>query len=95
MRGRNFRDSFIILDEVQNCSYNQLVLALTRFAENSKMVLTGDAAQSDLPITVQGGFSKIMSKLHDTKSIGIVKLTLEDIVREPIVKTILEKLNET
>jgi len=95
MRGRNFFNSYIILDEVQNCTYEQLVLALTRFSKNSKMVLTGDIQQSDLPSRKRGGFLTIMNTLEDTKDIGVVKLDNSDIVREPIVKTILEKLNET
>lgn len=92
MRGRNFFNSFIILDEVQNCSYQQLLLALTRFAKNSKMVLTGDPNQSDLSIRDRGGFTKICNALKNVKDIGVTNLTLNDIVREPIVKTILEIL---
>lgn len=95
MRGRNFFNSFIILDEVQNCSYEQLVLALTRFAKNSKMVVTGDARQSDLPELKKGGFEKIMRKLINTPDIGITYMTVDDIIREPIIKVILEKLNAT
>ena len=95
MRGRNFFKSYIILDEVQNCSYPQLLLALTRFAKGSTMVLTGDLNQSDLPESKQGAMKTIMDKLQDTKDIGIIKLDNSDIIREPIVKTILEKLNGT
>lgn len=94
MRGRNFFNSFILLDEVQNCSYEQLVLALTRYAKGSKMVLTGDIAQSDLPNYKQGGLYQIMNKLRNTDDIGVIELDNSDIVREPIVRTILEKLDD-
>jgi len=94
MRGRSFFNSFIILDEVQNCSYSQLLLALTRFGKNSRMVLTGDSAQSDLPHGKRGAFMEIGDKLRETYDIGVVKLETCDIVREPIIRTILEKLNE-
>jgi phosphate starvation-inducible protein PhoH len=93
MRGRNFFESYIVLDEVQNCSYKQLILALTRFSKHSKMVLTGDSCQSDLPHNQQGGLMDIMQKLQNVKDIGIVHLKMDDIIREPIVKTILEKLS--
>tara|TARA_R110000824_G_scaffold239283_2_gene428011 strand:+ start:511 stop:1206 length:696 start_codon:yes stop_codon:yes gene_type:complete len=94
MRGRNFFNSFVILDEVQNCSYEQLLLALTRFARGSKMVLTGDSAQSDLPKEKRGGFNTLMGKLEGVADIGMVQLFNKDIVRESIVKDILEKLDE-
>jgi phosphate starvation-inducible PhoH-like protein len=94
MRGRNFHNSFILLDEVQNCSYQQLVLALTRFAKNSKMVMTGDSAQSDLAPKDRGAFLTISRLLQNTPDIGVVKLERQDIVREPIIQVILEKLNE-
>lgn len=91
MRGRNFFNSFIIFDEVQNCSYDQLMTGITRFSKNSKMVLNGDPTQSDLPKYKRGGFASIMDCLKDTKDIGIVEFDISNIIREPIVKTILEK----
>ena len=94
MGGLNFYESFVILDEVQNCSYDQLVLALTRFARGSKMVLTGDLVQSDLPINQRGGFSTIIEKLTNTQDIGTIKLTNADVIREKIVRVILEKLDD-
>lgn len=99
MRGRNFHDSFIIADECQNASYDQLKMLLTRVGHGSKMVLTGDIRQSDLSRHLQGGFNDLMNILNGLNSIGIVKLESSDIVRNPIIAQILDKLetyeNET
>lgn len=95
MLGRSFYKSFIILDEMQNASFEQIVLALTRFATGSKMILTGDSMQSFLPPFKQGGFQKMMHKLEGIEGIGVIHMEHQDIVREPIIKAILERLNET
>lgn len=99
MRGRNFHDSFIIADECQNASYDQLKMLLTRVGHGSKMVLTGDIRQSDLSRHLQGGFNDLMNILYGLNGIGIVKLESSDIVRNPIIAQILDKLetyeNET
>lgn len=95
MLGRSFYKSFIILDEMQNATFEQVVLALTRFATGSKMILTGDSRQSFLPGHKQGGFQSMMQKLEGIEGIGVIHLEHQDIVREPIIKAILERLNET
>lgn len=94
LRGRTFIDSFIIMDEMQNADYEQLILVLTRLGKNSKMVLTGDLTQSDLRENRKGGLGIIMNKLENVPGIGVVNMGVEDIQREPIIKLILEKLNE-
>jgi phosphate starvation-inducible PhoH-like protein len=94
MRGLTFFNSFIILEECQNCSYEQIILALTRFGKGSKMVLSGDSDQSDLIQNKSGAFNHIYSKLTGIKGIGTVNLDTTDIVREPIIRTILETLDE-
>jgi phosphate starvation-inducible protein PhoH and related proteins len=94
MRGLTFHNSFIIFDEAQNCTYEQLILGLTRLGRNSKLIISGDSKQSDLLISKQGGMETLMKKLKGIKDIGTVHLTNEDIVREPIIKRILERLNE-
>jgi phosphate starvation-inducible PhoH-like protein len=94
MRGLTFKNSFIIFDEVQNCTYEQLILGLTRMGFGSKMVLSGDIFQSDLFKEKQGGMQILMSKLVDIDGIGMVNLTNSDIVREPIIQKILDRLNE-
>lgn len=93
MRGRNFHDSFIVADECQNASYEQLKMLLTRIGQNSKMVLTGDVSQSDLARHLQGGFYEMMSNLSGVEGIGISTLTDSDIIRNPIIAKILAKLD--
>lgn len=93
MRGRNFHDSFIVADECQNASYEQLKMLLTRIGQNSKMVLTGDVSQSDLARHLQGGFYEMMSNLSNVDGIGISTLTDSDIIRNPIIAKILAKLD--
>lgn len=93
MRGRNFHDSFIIADECQNASYEQLKMLLTRVGINSKMVLTGDIGQSDLSRHLQGGFIEIINSLEGLDSIGFAKLVHTDIIRNPIIANILDRLD--
>lgn len=93
MRGRNFHNCFIVADECQNSSYEQLKMLLTRIGQNSKMVLTGDIGQSDLSRHLQGGFSGIISSLKGLEGIGTVELDSSDIVRNPIIARILSRLD--
>jgi phosphate starvation-inducible PhoH-like protein len=93
MRGRNFHDCFIVADECQNASYEQLKMLLTRIGQNSKMVLTGDVSQSDLARHLQGGFHEMIKNLSDVDGIGIATLTDHDIIRNPIIAKILAKLD--
>lgn len=92
MRGRNFHNCFIIADECQNASYDQLKMLLTRTGMNSKMVLTGDVTQSDLQKHMRGGFLELISVLGGLEGIGISLLDNTDIVRNPIISTILYRL---
>ena len=91
LRGRTFNNSFVIFDEVQNMDYGQFVLALTRFGKGSKMVFTGDSSQCDLRDGA-GAFLDVVDKLDGIDGIGIARLTPMDIVREPIIRKILERL---
>jgi phosphate starvation-inducible PhoH-like protein len=93
MRGRNFHDCFIVADECQNASYEQLKMLLTRIGQNSRMVLTGDVSQSDLARHLQGGFYEMIKNLSDVEGIGISTLTDHDIIRNPIIAKILAKLD--
>lgn len=93
MRGRNFHDCFIVADECQNASYDQLKMLLTRTGMNSKMVLTGDIKQSDLHKSLRGGFADMMSALSNMNGIGMAELTGSDIVRNPIISNILDRLD--
>ena len=89
-RGRNFKDVFVIADEMQNASYTQIKTLLTRIGSGSRMVLTGDFTQSDLPKDKQGGLETWADILRDVERVGVIELTKEDILRETIVKDILE-----
>jgi phosphate starvation-inducible PhoH-like protein len=92
MRGRNFHRSFIVADECQNASYDQLKMLITRTGQESKMVLTGDIGQSDLNRHLQGGFIDLINTLDGLEGIGIAKLEAGDIVRNPIIAKILGRL---
>lgn len=92
MRGRNFHNCFVIADECQNASYEQLKMLITRIGNNSKMVLTGDIEQSDLSMHLRGGFLHMMNVLSSIENIGMCKLIASDIIRNPIIAKIIEKL---
>ena len=92
MRGRSFHESFIIADECQNASYDQLKMLLTRIGIDSKMVLTGDLDQSDLQSPRQGGLQSIIERLQDVDGVGFSKLETSDIVRNPIIADIVHRL---
>jgi len=92
MRGRNFHKSFIVADECQNATYDQLKMLLTRIGIDSKMVLTGDISQSDLHKSMRGGFLDLISCLRIVNGIGFSELFNGDIVRNPIIGSILEAL---
>jgi phosphate starvation-inducible PhoH-like protein len=93
MRGRSFHDTFIVADECQNASYSQLKMLLTRIGMNSKMVLTGDIAQSDLNKYLRGGFINVINALKDLDNIGFSKLETEDIIRNPIIGSMIKRLD--
>lgn len=94
MRGRSFHKCFIVADECQNASYDQLKMLLTRIGIDSKMVLTGDIAQSDLNNYYRGGFASMMNILTEVNSIGLSKLEYGDIVRNPIIADIVYRLDK-
>ena len=93
MRGRNFHNCFIVADECQNASYEQLKMLLTRVGRDSKLVLTGDIGQSDLSRHLQGGFITMINALNDIEGIGNCQLESSDIVRNPIIGKILTRLD--
>ena len=93
MRGRNFHKCFIVADECQNASYEQLKMLLTRVGHDSKLILTGDIGQSDLSRHLQGGFIDMINALDGVEGIGNCKLESSDIVRNPIIGKILSRLD--
>jgi len=88
MRGRTLNNAFIVVDEAQNCTYQQLKMLLSRLGWNSTMVVTGDPDQSDL-LPGMSGLSQISDKLSGLDSIGVVQLQASDIVRHPLVAEML------
>lgn len=89
MRGRTLTDAFIILDEAQNCSTEQLKMFLTRFGEGSKVVVTGDITQIDLPEERRSGLKRTAELLAGIEGIGVCYLTHKDVVRHRLVKDII------
>ena len=90
MRGRTLNDAVVILDEAQNTTIPQLKMFLTRMGMNTKMIVTGDLTQIDLPSSVRSGLSHAMHLLRGIKGIGIIELNKKDIVRHKLVTRIVE-----
>ncbi len=90
MRGRTLANSFIILDEAQNTSAMQMKMFLTRFGENSRMVVCGDPNQTDLPPNQVSGLNDAVSRLDGVEGIAMVRFGISDVVRHPIVGRIVE-----
>ena len=89
MRGRTLNKSFIILDEAQNTLSTQMKMFLTRLGQNSKMVITGDPSQKDLPHNSKSGMQDAMEKLEKVNDIGFVHLNSSDVCRHTLVEKII------
>lgn len=94
MRGRTLSNAFVILDEAQNTTTIQMKMFLTRLGEGSKMAVNGDPSQIDLPPKINSGLVEVLKKLNNTKDIGIIKFSEDDVVRHPLVTEILKKYKE-
>ena len=90
MRGRTLNRASIIIDESQNASLSTLKMALTRLGENSKMVLTGDITQIDLPKKEDSGLEKCASILTSIEGVAVIRLNNRDVVRNRLVKDIVK-----
>ena len=90
MRGRTLNNAFIILDEAQNTTREQMKMFLTRLGENSIMVVTGDLTQIDLPEGKKSGLKNAVTVLKDVKDIAIRFLSEKDVVRHPLVQEIVK-----
>ncbi len=90
MRGRTLSGAFIILDEAQNTTKEQIKMFLTRLGENSKMVITGDLTQIDLPSGHASGLKHAVKILKNIDDIGIIRLSEKDVVRHPLVQQIVK-----
>ncbi|MFN2745283.1 PhoH family protein [Bacillus sp. z60-18] len=95
MRGRTLDDAFVILDEAQNTTPAQMKMFLTRLGFGSKMVITGDITQIDLPKGVKSGLAVAKSMLLDIEGISFVELDQTDVVRHPLVARIIEAYEQT
>ena len=90
MRGRTLDDSFIILDEAQNTTSAQIKMFLTRMGWNTKMIITGDMTQIDLPKNTRSGLGEALEILQNIKGISIVEMNQKDIVRHKLVTSIVD-----
>ena len=90
MRGRTLNDAVIILDEAQNTTKHQMKMFLTRMGMNSRMIVTGDLTQVDLPRTTQSGLLQALRILRGVDGIGIIEYGKKDIVRHPLVQRIVD-----
>ncbi len=94
MRGRTLNDSFVILDEAQNTTSEQMKMFLTRLGFDSKAVITGDITQIDLPTEKRSGLVEAIDLLEGVEGIGFMRFTEQDIVRHPLVQSIIRAYEE-
>ena len=92
MRGATFHDAFMILDEAQNCTLDQIKMFITRMGENSKVLINGDIRQTD--IRKFSGLLDCIDRLEDVEGVGVSRLYYEDIQRNGIIGRVLEALEE-
>lgn len=90
MRGSTFHNTYMILDEAQNCTHEQIKMFITRMGQNSKVIINGDVRQTDL--SRRSGLEEIMDKLEDLEGVGMCKLGYSDIQRNGILGQILNRL---
>jgi phosphate starvation-inducible PhoH-like protein len=93
MRGRTLANAFVILDEAQNTTAVQMKMFLTRLGDNSRMVITGDLSQVDLPKGTRSGLRHAVEVLEDVSSIAFITFTEADVVRHPLVTQIVRAYN--
>jgi phosphate starvation-inducible PhoH-like protein len=94
MRGRTLDHAYVILDEAQNATDLQLRMFLTRMGPHAKMIITGDVTQIDLPRNQQSGLPRAAEILKEINGIGVVNLTMEDVVRHRLVRDIIQAYGE-
>jgi phosphate starvation-inducible protein PhoH and related proteins len=94
MRGRTLNNAFILLDEAQNTTPMQMKMFLTRMGPDSKMIVTGDASQIDLPTRQSSGLKEAIRILNGVKGIGFIELNEKDVVRHKLVRDIIEAYNK-
>ena len=90
MRGRTLDNAFVILDEGQNTTHSQMKMFLTRMGKNAKFIITGDPGQVDLPRNAISGIKEAILILKNTNGVGIVHLDESDVIRNKLVKKIVD-----
>ncbi len=95
MRGRTLDNAFVILDEAQNMTHNQMKMFLTRMGINAKFIITGDPSQVDLIKKKKSGLAEAISLLKGIKGVEIIQLTENDVVRHPLVRKIIDVYKKT
>ena len=95
MRGRTLDDAFVILDEAQNTTHNQMKMFLTRMGKSTKFVITGDPGQIDLPRRVISGLKEALLILSDVKGIDVIQLDGRDVIRHQLVKKVIDAYKKT
>lgn len=91
MRGRTLGNAFVILDEAQNASENQMKMFLTRMGRGSKFIITGDMSQIDLPAKIPSGLKQAVKLLDGARGISIIKLDKRDVIRHKLVESVIER----
>ena len=94
LRGRTIKNAFILLDEAQNATYEQLIMFLSRFGFGSKVIVAGDPTQTDLDYRDSGGFEFICKLFADDEDIGVINLGESDMVRHPLIVKISNKIKD-
>lgn len=92
MRGHTFSNCYVLCDEMENATYNQLKTLLTRLGPQGKLIINGDVTQSDLPYYQRGALQDIIDSLEELEEVGIVEFERADIVRHTLIGKILDKL---
>ncbi|CAI8269088.1 MAG: PhoH-like protein [Flavobacteriales bacterium] len=95
MRGRTLDNAFVILDEAQNTTHNQMKMFLTRMGKNAKFMITGDPGQIDLPRRVISGLKEAILVLNGVKGIGMIYLDDKDVIRHRLVKKVIDAYKQT
>jgi len=90
MRGRTLKNAFVIIDEAQNATVPQMKMVLTRLGKGSRMIVTGDPSQTDLPDKMRSGLAHAMGILSGVKGVALEQLTAADVVRHELVGRIIE-----
>lgn len=94
MRGKTFKRSWVLLDEAQNTTASQMKMALTRLGEDSKMIVSGDMNQNDLPKHIESGLNDAVKRLQGVPEIGVTEFSKDEVVRHGLISKILECYGE-